>query len=146
MPLSIFPVSQIFGKYEQQARVAELNRKTPVKTIQSQVDRVTISSEAQKKRAIDAALAAIQASKKGSTETRPASGDNVKLISDADKTAQNNLDKSHELKKKNEEGLAGQADSVRAKFLKKSLELEEKAAAEEAARKKEQYEKEATPF
>ncbi|SVB34739.1 uncharacterized protein METZ01_LOCUS187593, partial [marine metagenome] len=43
MTLSIIPVKQIFGKYDQQTRMGELNRKNPVKTIQNQVDRVTIS-------------------------------------------------------------------------------------------------------
>ncbi len=46
MSLQIVPVTQIFGRYEQQTRIAELNKKTPVKTIQNQVDRVTISPEA----------------------------------------------------------------------------------------------------
>ena len=77
MTLSIIPVNQIFGKYDQQTRVGELNRKNPVRTIQNQVDRVAISPEALKKRAIDAALAAIQNSSEVSTEVEPASGDNV---------------------------------------------------------------------
>jgi hypothetical protein len=66
MTLSILPVNQVFGKYEQQARLADLNKKTSVKTIQMQVDRVVISPEALKKKAIDAALEVIQASKKES--------------------------------------------------------------------------------
>ena len=66
MSLLILPVNQVFGKYEQQARLADLNKKTPVKTIQMQVDRVVISPEALKKKAIDAALEVIQASKKES--------------------------------------------------------------------------------
>ena len=66
MSLSILPVNQVFGKYEQQARLADLNKKTPVKTIQTQVDRVTISPDALKMRAINAALEVIQASKKES--------------------------------------------------------------------------------
>ena len=69
MSLSILPVNQIFGKYEQQARLADLNKKIPVKTIQMQVDRVTISPEALKMRAINATLEVIQASKKESTTT-----------------------------------------------------------------------------
>ena len=141
MTLSIIPVNQIFGKYDQQTRMGELSRKNPVKTIQNQVDRVTISPEALKKRAIDAALAAIQNSSEVSTEAEPASGDNVELGSYADRVVQNALEKSHELEK-NEEDLTNQADSVRDNFLKRAKELEEMAA----AKKKEQDEKEATPF
>jgi hypothetical protein len=66
MSLSILPVNQIFGKYEQQARLADLIKKNPVKTTQMQVDRVTISPEALKMRAINATLEVIQASKKES--------------------------------------------------------------------------------
>ena len=69
MSLSILPVNQVFGKYEQQARLADLNKKIPVKTIQMQVDRVTFSPEALKSRAISATLEVIQASKKESTVT-----------------------------------------------------------------------------
>ena len=142
MTLSIIPVNQIFGKYDQQTRMGELNRKNPVRTIQNQVDRVTISPEALKKRAIDAALTAIQNSSQGSTEAEPASGDNVESGSYADRVVQNALEKSHELEKKKQEDLQNQAGSVKDKFLKKAKELEEAAA----TKKKEQYEKEATPF
>ena len=142
MTLSIIPVNQIFGKYDQQTRMGELSLKNPVKTIQNQVDRVTISPEALKKRAIGAALAAIQNSSQGSTEAEPASGDNVESGSYADRVVQNALEKSPELETKKQEDLKNQADSVRGNFLKRAKELEEAAA----ATKKEQYEKEATPF
>ena len=142
MTLSIIPVNQIFGKYDQQTRMGELSRKNPVRTIQNQVDRVTISPEALKKRAIDAALTAIQNSSQGSTEAEPASDDNVESDSYADKVVQNALEKAKEIKEKKEENLQNQADSVRDGFLKKAAELKEKAAAAE----KERYEKEATPF
>ena len=142
MTLSIIPVNQIFGKYDQQTRMGELSRKNPVKTIQNQVDRVTISPEALKKRAIDAALVAIQNSSQVSTEAKPNSEDNVELDSQADKTSQNTSDRPHELGKKKEEGLQNQADSVRDKFIERAKALEEEAA----AKKKEHYEKEATPF
>ena len=142
MTLSIIPVNQIFGKYDQQTRMGELNRKNPVRTIQNQVDRVTISPEALKKRAIGAALAAIQNSSQVSTEAETASGDNVESGSYADRVVQNVLEKSHELEKKKQEGLQNQADNVRDGFLKRAAELKEK----EAAAKKERYEKEATPF
>ena len=142
MTLSIIPVNQIFGKYDHQTRLAELNRKSSVKTIQSQVDRVTISSEALKKRAIDAALSAIKNSNQVPAGAEPASGDNVESGSYAERVVQNALEKSHELEEKKQESLQNQADSVRDGFLKKAAELKEKAAAAE----KERYEKEATPF
>ena len=142
MTLSIIPVNQIFGKYDQQTRMGELSRKNPVKTIQNQVDRVTISPEALKKRAIDAALAAIQNSSQVSTEKKSTSIENVEPLSYADKVTQNTSDRPHELGKKKEEGLQDQADSVRTNFLEKAANIKEKAAAAE----KEQYEKEATPF
>jgi len=141
MTLSIIPVNQIFGKYDQQTRMGELSRENPVRTIQNQVDRVTISPEALKKRAIDAALAAIQNSSKVSTEAEPASGDNVESGSYADRVVQNALEKSHELEKKKQESLQNQSN-VRDGFLKRAAEIKEK----EAAAKKERYEKEATPF
>ena len=68
MPLAIVPASQIFGRYEQQVRIAELNKKTPVKTIQSQVDRVTISPEARKAQVLGIARAVREASKHISPE------------------------------------------------------------------------------
>ena len=142
MTLSIIPVNQIFGKYDQQTRMGELNRKNPVRTIQSQIDRVTISPEALKKRAIDAALAAIQNSSQVSTEAKPTSEDNVEVVSHADKAVQNTSGRPHELGEKKEEDLQNQADGVRDNFLKRAKELEEAAA----AKKKEQLEKEATPF
>ena len=142
MTLSIIPVNQIFGKYDQQTRMGELNQKNPVRTIQNQVDRVTISPEALKKRAIDAALTAIQNSSQASTEAKPTSEDNVEVVSHADKAVQNTSDRPHELGEKKEEDLQNQAGSVRDSFLKRAKELEEAAA----AKKKEQEEKEATPF
>ena len=142
MTLSIIPVNQIFGKYDQQTRMGELNRKNPVRTIQNQVDRVTISPEALKKRAINAALTAIQNSSQVSTEAKPTSIENVELDSHADKTSQNTSGRPHELGEKKEEELKNQAGSVRDNFLKRAAELKEKAA----AAKKEQYDKTATPF
>jgi len=140
--LSIIPVNQIFGKYDQQTRMGELHRKNPVKTIQNQVDRVTISPEALKKRAIDAALVAIQSSSQVSTEAKSTSEDNVEVVSHEDKAVQNISGKPNELGGKKEEELQNQAGGVRDAFLKRAAELKEKAA----AAKKESYEKEATPF
>ena len=142
MTLSIIPVNQIFGKYDQQTRMGELHRKNPVKTIQNQVDRVTISPEALKKRAIDAALVAIQSSSQVSTEAKPTSEDNVEVVSHEDKAVQNVSGKPNELGGKKEEELQNQAGGVRDAFLKRAAELKEKAA----TAKKESYEKEATPF
>ena len=142
MTLSIIPVNQIFGKYDQQTRIGELSRKNPVKTIQNQVDRVTISPEALKKRAIDAALAAIQNSSQVSTEEKSTSIENVEPLSYADKVVQSALEKSKERKEGEKEELSG----VIEKFVEKSKEITEQAAAEEAAMKKQNELDEATPF
>jgi len=146
MTLSIIPVNQIFGKYDQQTRMGELSRKNPVKTIQNQVDRVTISPEALKKRAIGAALAAIQNSSQVSTEAKSTSIENVEPLSYADKVIQNALEKSKERKEKEKEELSNQFEGVKEKFLEKSKEITEQAAAEEAAMKKQKELDEATPF
>ena len=142
MTLSIIPVNQIFGKYDQQTRMGELNRKNPVRTIQNQVDRVTISPEALKKRAIGAALAAIQNSSQVSTEEKSTSIENVEPLSYADKVVQSALEKSQERKEGEKEELSG----VIEKFVEKSKEITEQAAAEEAAMKKQKELDEATPF
>ena len=142
MTLSIIPVNQIFGKYDQQTRVGELNRKNPVQTIQNQVDRVTISPEALKKRAIDAALAAIQNSSQVSTEAKSTSIENVEPLSYADKVVQSALEKSQERKEGGKEKRSG----VIEKFVEKSKEITEQAAAEEAAMKQLKELDEATPF
>ena len=142
MTLSIIPVNQIFGKYDQQTRMGELNRKNPVKTIQNQVDRVTISPEALKKRAIGAALAAIQNSSQVSTEEKSTSIENVEPLSYADKVVQSALEKSKERKEGGKEELSG----VIEKFVEKSKEITEQAAAKEASIKKQKELDEATPF
>ena len=146
MTLSIIPVNQIFGKYDQQTRMGELSRKNPVKTIQNQVDRVTISPEALKKRAIGAALAAIQNSSQVSTEEKSTSIENVEPLSYADKVVQSALEKSKELKEREKEELSNQFEGVKEKFLEKSKEITEQSAAEEAAMKKQKELDEATPF
>ena len=142
MPLSIIPVSQIFGKYDQQTRMGELNRKNPVRTIQNQVDRVTISPEALKKRAIGAALAAIQNSSQVSAETKPATGEKESSVFHVNNAVQAALEKSKERKEGEKEELSG----VIEKFMEKTNEITEQAAAEEAAMKKEKELDEATPF
>ena len=146
MTLSIIPVKQIFGKYDQQTRMGELNRKNPVKIIQNQVDRVTISPEALKKRAIGAALAAIQNSSQVSTEAKSTSIENVEPLSYADKVVQSALEKSKERKEKEKEELSNQFEGVREKFLGKPKEITEQSAAEETAMKKQKELDEATPF
>jgi len=138
MTFSIIPVKQIFGKYDQQTRMGELTRKNPVRTIQNQVDRVTISPEALKKRAIDAALSAIQNSSQVSSETKPATGEKESSVFHVNKAVQAALEKSKEIKEKKEESIQKLADSISGK----ARELKEK----EAAAAKERYEKEATPF
>ena len=142
MTLSIIPGNQIFGKYDQQTRIGELNRKNPVKTIQNQVDRVTISPEALKKRAIGAALAAIQNSSQVSTGEKSTSIENAEPLSYADKVVQSALEKSKERKEMEKEDLSGQFEGVRDNFLKKAKELEEA----DAAKQKQKELDEATPF
>ena len=146
MTLSIIPVNQIFGKYDQQTRMGELNRKNPVRTIQNQVDRVTISPEALKKRAIGAALAAIQNSSQVSTEEKSTSIENVEPFSYADKVVQSALEKSKERKEREKGELSNKFEGVRENFLEKSKEITEQSAAEEAAIKKQKELDEATPF
>ena len=142
MTLSIIPVNQIFGKYDQQTRMGELSRKNPVKTIQNQVDRVTISPEALKKRAIGAALAAIQNSSQVSTGEKSTSIENTEPLSYADKGVQSALEKSKARKEMEKEDLSSQFEGVRDNFLKKAKELEGVAA----AKKKQKELDEATPF
>ncbi len=144
--MSIIPVNQVFGKYDQQTRMAELNRKNPVKTIQNQVDRVTISSEAQKKRAISAALSVIQNTNQVPAEANPDLNKNVEPVSYVDRVVHNAIEKSREAEVKKQEEMQKQADHVREKFLKKSMEIDEQAKAEANAKKKEQADREATPF
>ena len=46
MDISIVPVNRVFKTYQGQARIAELNKKNPVKRIQGQQDKVSISTAA----------------------------------------------------------------------------------------------------
>jgi hypothetical protein len=46
MDFSIIPTSKVFKTYQGQARIADLNKKNPVKRVQGQKDQVTISSAA----------------------------------------------------------------------------------------------------
>ena len=46
MDFSIIPASKVFKTYQGQARIADLNKKSPVKRVQGQKDQVTISSAA----------------------------------------------------------------------------------------------------
>ena len=46
MDFSIVPASKVFKTYQGQTRIAELNKKSTVKRVQGQVDRVRISNAA----------------------------------------------------------------------------------------------------
>jgi len=46
MEISSAQISQIFRSYLNQARIAELNKKANIKSVQGQVDRVSISATA----------------------------------------------------------------------------------------------------
>ena len=46
MDFSIVPASKVFKTYQGQTRIAELNKKSPVKRVQGQMDQVTISRPA----------------------------------------------------------------------------------------------------
>ena len=72
MALSIIPVSRVFGNYEKQARIAELNKKTPVKTVQSQADRVTISAEARQAMEAGVSPTPVEPPKPAVTSSKPA--------------------------------------------------------------------------
>ena len=85
MTLSIIPVNQIFGKYDQQTRMGELNRKNPVRTIQNQADRVTISPEARKAQVLAIARAVRAASKQLSLESKSLDGPKSVSVEEADK-------------------------------------------------------------
>ena len=105
MPLAIVPANQIFGRYEQQVRIAELNKKVPVKTIQSQVDRVTISPEARKAQVLGIARAVREASKHISPEFK-------------------GLDEINPVEIQGENNLEGQSNKVMENFIQKSNEIQ----------------------
>ena len=46
MKISATQVNRIFRSYQSQSRIAELNKKANIKTVQRQVDRVEISPQA----------------------------------------------------------------------------------------------------
>jgi len=48
MDIAISAVNRVFKTYQGQARIAELNSKNPVKRVQGQRDRVSISDAAKK--------------------------------------------------------------------------------------------------
>ena len=160
MLLAIVPVRQIFGKYEQQARIAELNRKMPVKTIQNQADRVTISSEARKAQVLGIARALRETSKSlvteskvgegksTSMETRPASDGNVESPS-YESQGVKNFHAAADLKTKvleAQDEARQKMGNVRKNVLDKSRGIQEKALEEATREKEEADQKEATPF
>ncbi|MFQ5451347.1 MAG: hypothetical protein ACE5E9_12025 [Nitrospinaceae bacterium] len=44
MDISIVPINKITKVYQRQDRIAELNKKSDIKSVQGQVDRVTLSA------------------------------------------------------------------------------------------------------
>ena len=130
MPLAIVPASQIFGRYEQQVRIAELNKKVPVKTIQSQVDRVTISPEARKAQVLGIARAVREASKDLSIESKSL-GESKPTDSESLSYADRIVQSSKEKKSKN---LSDQAAIIQ----EKAIGIKKKTDTEEAAKKNEQ--------
>ena len=72
MDFSIVPVSKIFKTYQGQARIADLNKKSPVIRVQGQKDQVTISS---------AARQALQKNPKGDTPVPAANVETAATVS-----------------------------------------------------------------
>ena len=113
MSLTIVPVGQVFGKYEQQARIAELNKKITAKTIQNQADRVTISSEARKVQVLSIARSVREASKHLATGSQQLEGEDHFLDSDkkssslSESLVQKALDKSRDAFKGEQAKMAG---------------------------------------
>ena len=144
MSLSIIPLNQIFGKYDQQTRMGELNRKNPVKTIQNQIDRVTISPEALKKRAIGVALSVIQNKNPASPEAESVPEENAEDISYTGRVIQDTLEKSKKLK--NEDALPSKLEDVPIKrswkkFSNQSMEIKDKYVVEDAGKKEGEHNK-----
>lgn len=75
MDFSIVPVSRIFKTYQGQARIADLNSKSPVRRVQGQKGQVTISS------------AARQTLQKNSKGDAPVPAANVEAVESASKPA-----------------------------------------------------------
>ena len=147
MSLSIIPLNQIFGKYDQQTRMGELNRENPIKTIQNQVDRVSISPEAVKKRAIGVALSVIQNKNPASLEAESIPEENVEDISYTGRVIQDTLEKSKKLK--NEDSLPSKLQDVPIKrswkkFSNQSMDIKDKYVVEDAANKEGEHKNAAT--
>ena len=147
MSLSIIPLNQIFGKYDQQTRMGELNRKNPIKTIQNQVDRVSISPEAVKKRAIGVALSVIQNKNPALPEAESIPEENVEDISYTGRVIQDTLEKSKKLK--NEDSLPSKLQDVPIKrswkkFSNQSMDIKDKYVVEDAANKEGEHNNAAT--
>ena len=147
MSLSIIPLNQIFGKYDQQTRMGELNRKNPIKTIQNQIDRVTISPEALKKRAIGVAISVIQNKNPASPEAESVPEENAEDTSYAGRVIQDTLEKSKKLK--NEDALPSKLEDVPIKrswkkFSNQSMEIKDKYVVEDAANKEGEHNNAAT--
>ncbi|MFQ5673641.1 MAG: hypothetical protein ACE5G9_11140 [Nitrospinales bacterium] len=73
MEISSAQISRIFNSYLNQARIAELNKKANIKSVQGQVDRVDISTAAKQQlalRALSKALAPAEAIDSGEPTDR----------------------------------------------------------------------------
>ena len=141
MSLSIIPLNQIFGKYDQQTRMGELNRKNPIKTIQNQIDRVTISPEALKKRAIRSALSVIQNTNPVSPEANLVPEENVEHVAYTDRVIQGTLENI-----KNEDASPSKLEDIPIKrswkkFSNQSMEIKDKYVVEDAGKKEGEHNK-----
>jgi hypothetical protein len=64
MEISVARLTKVFRTYQGQARMAELNKKNNLRTVQGQVDSVQISDEGRKK------LESMHSGRKGATSNR----------------------------------------------------------------------------
>ena len=64
MEISVARLTKVFRTYQGQARMAELNKKNNLRTVQGQVDAVKISDEGRKK------LESMQSGRIGATSNR----------------------------------------------------------------------------
>lgn len=65
MDMSVARIAEVFKTYQRQDRMAELNKRSSIKSVQGQVDVVMISEEAQQK------LNALQSGGKGVSRRTP---------------------------------------------------------------------------
>lgn len=65
MDMSVARIAEVFKTYQRQDRMAELNKRSSIKSVQGQVDVVRISEEAQQK------INALQSGGKGGSRRTP---------------------------------------------------------------------------